>query len=930
MPKKRKLSSDVDWSAELLHCMGLAGKFVLKLITWTLNVILTLLLVGGITGIIVGGAFGIYLLTEVDPSVDAIDFLKVEAAMTSRLYYREDPNAEDSEIIELESQRLSGEENRIWAAYDEFPENLINAVVAIEDKRFWTHPGVDFITTVRCTLEYFIGDGTAGASSITQQLIKNITGDDDVTIQRKAQEIMRALSLERTMTKNQILELYLNTVYFGHRSDGVSAAAFTYFGKEVKDLTLVECAAIVGITQNPSKWDPYTHPENNRERRQVVLTAMRDQGLISEEEYLDAWHADIKLAEDDEEEETDSGDGVYSWYTECVIDQAVELLMEQFGYTKEIARTKLYTGGLQIVTAQDITLQEILEDYYENEANFEKVDDSVIQPESSFVLIHPNTGEVLAIVGGRGEKTANRILNYATVTKRPSGSSIKPLTVYAPAIEAGIINYGSVIDDTPVNFTTRASGYPKNSSNTYRGLTTVHYAVSRSVNTIAYKTLMMLGIERSFEFAKEKCHLENLIESQEVNGKTVTDMDYAPLALGQQSFGLTTLEMTAAYSMFANNGIYNHPRFITEIYDSDWNLLIDNKQKSEIAISESTASLMTIMMEEVVNSGTGTKVTLRDKIDVAGKTGTTQSECDRWFIGYTPYYLAGAWFGYSMPQSLDAFNGNPALFAWDGVMTRVHEHIFEQAEESGEELKSFKRASSLKKISYCADSGKVATDACRADPRGGRVESGYFTSKNAPKGKCDVHVMVNYDRKTKAIAHAGCPAENVTKIGLLNIQRFNPRRIKVTDAQYTYWDIEALGLKPGGSENEPFYINAVPSKLYTAVTGSGKQFNHICSEHLYKAPGEETEPPETFDPLDTSPTTGEPDTGVPDTGEPGQETDPPVVNPPEQTDPPVIDPPVTDPPVTSPPVTTPTVVTDPPSPPEPEETDPGASALELQ
>lgn len=862
MPKKRRPGSEVDWSAEILHCVGLAGKAMLKLLTYMLNILITLLLIGVITGIIVGGAFGLYLLNEVDDSVDDIDFLRVEAVMATRQYYRDYTNSEEGELVEIEDERLSSEENRIWAEYDQFPQELVDSLVAIEDKRFWTHPGVDLITTVRCTLEYFLGNGTAGASSITQQLIKNVTGRDDVTIQRKAQEIMCALNLERTMTKKQILELYLNTVYFGHRAYGVSAAAYTYFGKDVSELTLVECAAIVGITQNPSKWDPYNYPENNRERRQVVLTAMRDQGLITEEQYLEAWHAEIVLVgettEDDSDDKTDgSGDGIFSWYTECVIDETIDLLMEKFGYTEEIAFTKLYTGGLQIVTAQDREVQKILEEYYENESNFEKLDDSLIQYESSFVIIHPKNGNVLAVVGGRGEKTGNRLLNYATVTKRPSGSVIKPVTVYGPGMEYGVLNYGSVTDDSPVNFGeetveddgtitySRPSGYPANYPTVYRGLTNTHTAISLSINTVAYKTALKLGVDTMYTFAKEKCHMESLLDSKEMDGYTLTDKAFAPLALGQQSFGVTNLELTAAYSIFANEGVYNHPRFVTEIYDSNWNLLIDNTKESEIVISETTASLMTLMMQETIQSGTASTVTLKKKIDIAAKTGTTQSEGDRWMIGYTPYYIAGVWMGYPVPQSMTGFTCNPVLPAWDGVMTAVHEHIFEECEKNGTKVKSFEIADGIRKATYCADSGKLLTEACLLDPRGSRRRTGYYTDSTMPTEACDVHVKVLYDEKTGAIANPYCPTEDCIEVGLLNIRRSFPCQVRITDAQYVCWDIFSMGIEPAGTVNQPYFINAIPEKTYVGISYGDTQYNHICQEHVYVPPVTDVPPEDT-------------------------------------------------------------------------------------
>ena len=854
MPLKRKRNK-IDWSSEITHAMRVAGKFLLKGLSWILNIFCTCLLIGLITGAIVGGAFVLYVMNYVDASVDNIDFLKASENTTTKICYVN----ESDEIVELEDQRLYGSSNHIWAPYDSFPDDLVNAIVAIEDHRFWQHGGVDWLSTIKNAAKYFTGTGMAGASTITQQLIKNVTGDDEVSIQRKAQEIMRAMNLTKKMSKEQVLELYLNSIYLGQGCYGVSAAAYKYFGKEVQDLTLLECAALVGITQNPIKWDPIRHPENNVERRHVVLTAMRQYGYITDEEYYAVYYEELTLhtekADDTEGEVSESE--IKSWYTDAAIEETISLLMKEYGYTYDIAEMKIYTGGFQIVTAQNPKLQKIAEDFYADKTKIPRVDESLIQPQSSFVLLDPDNGNVLALVGGTGQKDLNRGLNYATQTKRPSGSSIKPISVYAPALEYGVVNWGSVVDDSPVNFGTktvdektgevtysRPGGYPKNATNYYRGLTTVHYAVHQSVNTIAYKTVEMLGLDRSFDFAKSKCHMDSLIESSDANGTVVTDKAYAPLALGQQSYGVTNLELTAAYSILANNGVFNNPRIVLRILDGEGNVVIENAQKSEIVIKETTASIMTKMLQEVVQIGTGARITLKNSVDVAGKTGTTQSQCDKWFIGYTPYYIAGVWFGYSMPQALTNFGSNPAIEIWDALMTVMHQDILESAAAGTEELKRFETADGVITAKYCIDSGKLVTEACLADPRGNRVETGYFTADNMPSSDCDVHVLVDYDTVTKGIATNACPSENLVKVSLLRYKRSFERQVAISDAQYMYWDLPE-GIAPGGTENEPFFINAIPKEQFVGITGGTTQFNHSCQTHKHNEKPPVTEPEET-------------------------------------------------------------------------------------
>ncbi len=922
MPERRK-KKQIDWGDELAHSLKLVGKILLRIFTYLFNILMTVLLIGLITGTIVGGAFALYIKNYIDANIGDFDLLfRTDQKLTTTMYYMdwEDRTNRIGKMVQIEDIKLYSSQNRVYASYSDIPKNLINAFIAIEDKRFESHSGVDWITTIKATANYFTGGkltgGTSGGSTITQQLIKNVTKYDEVTIQRKITEILRALKLEKAYTKEQILEMYLNTISLSHGCYGVAAAADTYFNKDVKDLTLIECAAIAAITQNPAKWDPINHPENNQLRRDLILKEMYDQGKITLSEFESAYKKELVLysgsmgsPDTETADEETSTRRIYNWYEDAAISEARDLLMKHYGYSSEVASMLVYTGGLKIVLAMDPEIQQILEEYYANDSNFPAADKSIIQPKSAFIVIDPETGDVRGLVGDRGRKTANRILNYATQTQRPPGSSIKPLSVYAPALEYGLITFGSAIDDTPATFGTetvgpdgrtiysRPDGYPNNYDKTYRGLTPVHFAIRHSLNTVAYKVLQKLTLSSSFDFVKNKLHIDSYIDSRELAGGTIiSDMDYAALGLGQMNYGLTLKEITAAYSIFANNGVYNTPKIVLKIIDREGNVIIDNTGGSEIVISEQNASIMTKMLEEVTHLGTAARLTLKNTVDVAGKTGTTSSDNDRWFVGYTPYYIAGCWFGYEMPKSLDKFSASysPALKVWDDVMTLLHKRYIDEAAAGGEPLKEFKLADGVVTAQYCKDSGKMPAEACYADPRGDRIETGYFTVDTMPKEPCDVHRLVAYDVVHGGVATSSCPASDVKYVGMLNIYRSFPvSQINVVDAQYVYREVP-IGSPLSNSTKLPFFYASLPEGTYPGLSIAGGQFNCICPAHyrdgdtlLGDKKPVETEPP----PPDTAYEDEEgyiddgwilPDDSIPpDETEEVPETEPPETEPPE-------------------------------------------------
>ncbi|MBR6514262.1 MAG: PBP1A family penicillin-binding protein [Clostridia bacterium] len=693
-----------------------------------LNTIMTILLIALITVIIVGVAFGIYITNYVDGVADVAEIQKLTTSqdMTTRIYYMDysDRTNRIGTPVEIENQQLFSSENRTWVTYDNIPTYLVEAFVSIEDERFWTHSGVDWKRTFGATLNFAIGKSSYGGSTITQQLIKNVTGNDEVTIQRKVSEIMSALELEKNLDKTEILEMYLNTIYLSEHCYGIQAAANAYFDKDVSELNLTECAALAAIPKYPYKYDPYVNPENNLDRRETVLWKMHELDKITDEEYQTALDTPLVISENVRNSATSA---TTSWYTDAVIEDTIDLLVEHTGVSETLASQMIYTGGLRIYTVMDPFVQKTLEDYFVDPSNFPTINKGV-QPEASMVVIDPKTGDILGLVGGRGEKTSSRILNYATQTTRSPGSSIKPVAVYGPALEYGVINYSTLINDAPVK-----GNWPANYPAGYRGPTPIYDAVARSVNTVSVRTLQKLGLENSYDFVHNKLGMTSVIGEYTTNtGVVLTDINLSALALGGMNYGVTVRELTSAYQIFANKGIYTGNRTVIKILDSNGNVIVDNSGQASIVMSEQNASIMTKILQGVISYGTGSRMNIDAKVNVAGKTGTTSDDCDRWFMGYTPYYIGGVWFGYAMPMSLNGFSETraPSLAIWDDIMAKLHQPIF----DSGEKIEKFTLADGVVKASVCSKSGKLATKSCDEG-----VQTGYFVQGNLPTKYCDVH-----------------------------------------------------------------------------------------------------------------------------------------------------------------------------------------------
>lgn len=606
--------------------------------------------------------------------------------LSSTIYYT------DEDGNQKRYEQFVAAENRIWVSIDKIPENLQDAFVSIEDQRFYKHHGIDLKRSIGAAANYILkGDSSYGGSTITQQLVKNITNDRERTKSRKIREMLRAVVLESKISKEQILEMYMNTIYLSQGANGVEAAANIYFAKDVSELSLAECACIAGITQNPANYDPLTNPENNAEKRKVILKKMLELEHISKTEYDSALKEELVFKHGEEKVQK-----VQSYFLDALYETLLSDLTEK-GYSEQFATNMLYNGGLKIYATVDPNVQKTMEKVYSSDSTFPKFSGSV-QPESAMVVSDPKTGQVKGIVGGRGAKTANRVLNRATQTPRQPGSSIKPIAVYAPAIDLGLITEGTSVEDSPLEI----DGWePKNSDRRYRGYVTVKNAVAYSYNIPAIRVLEKLTVDKSFKYLKNKLHMDTIISSETKNGKVYSDKNLSSLALGGLTNGVTVMDMNAAYSAFANEGKYIEPSLYTKVYDADGRLLLEKEPRTNEAFSDETAYLMNLLLQGVVKNGTGVGAQISN-MDTCGKTGTTDDSKDRWFIGYTPYYVGSVWFGYDIQKTISA-SGNPALNAWRSVMTEIHKDLA---------AKHFKQPSGVEKMTVCTNTGLKPSSNC--------------------------------------------------------------------------------------------------------------------------------------------------------------------------------------------------------------------------
>ncbi len=607
-----------------------------------------------------------------------------------------------------ELEMLSTTNNSIWVDANEINDNVKNAAVAIEDERFYKHNGIDLKRTLGATVKYAlskvgIGDASYGGSTITQQVIKNITKEKDKSATRKIKEILRAMALEKQCSKDEILTLYLNIVYFANQCYGVESAAQLYYGKSATQLSIPEAAAIVGITQTPSKFDPYAHPENTLDKRNVVLKKMYELGMIKKDEYQSASDAPLGVIP----KRVNNEKKISSYFVDQVVLDVINDLQTQKDYSADFAEQQVFNGGLKIYTTMDLGIQQRMESVYQNASNFPNSG-----AQSAMVVIDPYTGAVKGIVGGIGQKTA-RGLNRATQSTRQPGSAIKPVSVYAPCIENEIITEGTVVKDEKITIGSD-NWEPKNAYSGFKGNMLSVEAIGRSANIPAVKFLEMLGISKSYNFMEKKLGFTTLVND---------DKNYSSLALGGLTKGVTVKEMAAAYSVFANGGKYHKPHTYSKVVNALGEVILENSEEPQTALSSSAAYAMADMLSYPVNAsyGTGRAADL-GQMPTYGKTGTTNDNFDKWFVGFTPYYVGAVWYGYDTPRAISA-SANPAVSVWKKVMASIHESLA---------VRDLNVPSGVREVSICRNSGNLPSSGCSSF-------KAYFKPGTEPSKRCSSH-----------------------------------------------------------------------------------------------------------------------------------------------------------------------------------------------
>ena len=743
----------------------------LKLLKRLIIVFLILMIIGA--GVLAGVIFGLF------GSKYAI---KKENLMIN--YSNSTVVDSDGNVIAV----LSAKENRKILTKSEMGNYLPNAFVSIEDERFYNHHGVDIKRTAAAiaTFLFHKGESSFGGSTITQQLVKNVTNEKEDSgtagAVRKIKEMVRAFQVEEILSKDQILELYMNLIFLGGNVYGVGMASQYYFSKDASDLSLAESAFIAGVTHSPNYYKPFDENPNTdkiNNRTKTVLYKMKEVGNITEDEYNKAV------------QEVESGlkfkqgkinQASYSSHTEALVNQILDQLVTEKGMDKEYAKTYLYGGGFVVHSTEKESVQKVLNKEYakktyqvKSRETKDKETGKYVTSQSATVVIDHTNGYVVGCIGVLGEKEAFD-LNRATQSARQPGSSIKPIGVYGPALEEKIITAASVYDDVPISY---GSWSPGNAYSGYKGLSNMRQAIRVSQNTIAVQVLEDLTASRSIQYLK-KMGVTTLNETSDNN---------LSLALGGISKGITPLQMAGAYATIANDGVYISPTFYTKIEDSNGNIILEPNQKKERVFSEQNAFIMKKLLTEPTKAG-GTATNCKiSNIETAAKTGTTNSKKDKWLCGFTPYYTAATWFGYDKPERV--YTDTYASVIWKNVMSSIHKDL---------DNASFKEPKGLVKVAVCKDSGMLASELCSKDQRGSRVYTEYFVKGTEPKKTCTCHVKAEICEDTKKIASEHCPK----KKELVFITRNGSKNWKSAgDSKYMLPEKECNKHKEGGDKNAP-------------------------------------------------------------------------------------------------------------------------------
>lgn len=806
--KEKRIKPDIATGKKKTKAVA-ALLYSLKVLWGAVKLIFIVLI---LSGFIVGGlgAGLIYGYIVTTPELSASD---LQLTKFNTFIY----DVEGNVVAELKRN-----ENRVWIDFVDIPKNLINAYVAVEDKRFWEHKGVDlkrFIYASYYSARAYIKgeDNLQGGSTITQQMVKNLTGSDDITIKRKIQEMWQALKLEREgLSKEDILTRYLNTIPFGSTIYGIETAAQAYYGKDVRDLTLAECASLAGITQWPSRYIPSSEDniKNNLERTHMILGLMLEQEMITQAEYDQAIQEEIAFTYNPSAGKA-TKTSTQSYFVDEVVKSLIKDLSEQKGISTQSAEDMIYNSGLKIYTTLEPKVQKALDEVFTDDTFFPDVNEEAKRreeiPQAAMVVVDPATGAVRGLYGGYGEKKGS-VFNRATQMKRSPGSSIKPLLVYAPAIETGRITAATVIDDVPQHMLLndmsvpekeRTRLYPQNVEKKNFGLTTIREGLVQSRNVISALTLR--------DYTTFKVALNYL---EKVKMPRWEDEGKISIAMGGFTNQMSPLEMTSAFTVFAYKGVYWEPYFYTSVEDVNGNVILEKKPKGTKVYSEQTAFIMNDILQDVVTDGTakgyGVKNSKGENIQTAGKTGTSDNYIDRWFCGITPYYVAATWYGYDnrhVPISIDSAEAANARKIWHSVMTKIHEELEPIPFFSSVPPKIVTRQ-------ICMDSGKLATDLCKHDPRGSRVVEEYFIEGTEPEygDNCEVHykakicTLCKDEHGRPVLANEYCPEETVQeRIFIRRPVEYKPQLPTdpyPEDWIYEIYEGEYCTIHDGGLENK--------------------------------------------------------------------------------------------------------------------------------
>ena len=673
----------------------------------TLQVTAIVIMIMIITGCIVACSLTISILRRMKEE-EPISFEQAKLSYTTIIY------TEDN----TEYMRIETGQDRTWIDYGNIPSHLRQALIAVEDKRFLKHRGVDWKRTIGAALNevfHFYGS-RQGGSTLTQQVVRNLTGDTEVRVDRKLREILRALQVERDYSKEQIIEMYLNTAFFGNNAYGIEAAADTYFGKKAADLTLAESASIIGITQFPTEYDPFQHPENNKKRQEHILNEMQEQGKITQAEYRQAAAEPLNF----QQTSPARSQKVYDYFTDHLIETIISDLCSQKGLSYGEAENMVNRGGLRIYATVNPAMQDMVSTFYGSQENFPAILGDEY-PQSAFVALAPD-GKILALAGGIGEKNNARQFNRATQAKRQTGSAIKPLAAYLTAIENDMVTWSTLMDDHPI--TIRQNGadmsWPVNFQGNYQGMMTIERALKESRNTIAVKLVQEAGPERVFQFLYDRLGFTSLVPRKE--GQARDDVNLSAMALGGMTYGVTPLELAGGYQIYANGGYFTAPYCYTKVLDSRGYILLQADTTARRVIAPETATIINRLMQQVTLPGGTGNGARWGNVPVAGKTGTATDDYDQWFVGITPYMITATWMGYDSPRRIQ-YASYPPPVVFRQLASQLHQ---------GLDPKDFPVWGDTVQKNYCTQSGELATADCSS------IQTGWYASAHLPE-ECHIH-----------------------------------------------------------------------------------------------------------------------------------------------------------------------------------------------